>query len=329
MKQLQILHDDAVDLSVLAGKTIAVLGYGAQGRAQALNMRDSGLKIIVGNRPGKSEEKARQEGFSVMSVAEASKQADILMILLPDEIHGPVFDAEIAPYLAPGKTIITAHGFSVAFGQVKAPSGVDVIMVAPKGPGNEVRKLFLAGFSTPGLIAVQTDASGHARTTALAIAKAQGLTRAGVMECTMAQEACEDIFGEQNVLCGGMVDLMKYAFEVLVEAGYPPEIAYFECVHEVKLVTDLVHTGGIQWMNEVISNTAEWGEYVNGPKVFTPDIKERMRACLREIENGTFAREWVAEAQAGCPNLKAKREAIGKHPVEITGKIVRALFSKK
>ena len=329
MANMHILHDNDADLSVLNGKTIAVIGYGSQGRAQALCMRDSGLNVIIGIRPGKSFDAAVQDGFKVLSVTEAAREADIIHILLPDEMHGPVYREEIALEVKPGKTLSFSHGFSIVFKEIVPPAGVDVIMVAPKSPGTEERKRFVEGFGVPGLISAKVDASGKAREVALAIAKAEGLTRAGVLECTMEQETYEDLFGEQNVICGGVVDLMKYGFEVLIEAGYPPEMAYFECVHEMKLIVDLIYEGGIQKMNSVISNTAEWGEYVTGAYVITPDVKQRMKEALEKIENGTFAREWIAEARAGAPNLKAKREALGTHPVEITGARIRSLFERK
>ncbi len=326
---MEILHDQDADLGVLNGKTIAVIGYGSQGKAQALSLRDSGAKVIIGIRPGKSCDAAKQDGFKVLSVAEASKEADIIHILMPDEVQGPVYAAEIAPYVTTGKTLCCSHGFNFVFKEIVPPADVDVIMVAPKGPGTEVRKRFVEGFGVPGLIAVKQNYTGKAREVALAIAKAEGLTRAGVLECTMEQETYEDLFGEQNVLCGGLVDLMKYGFEVLVEAGYPPEMAYFECVHEVKLIVDLIYEGGIQKMNAVISNTAEWGEYVNGPRIITPDVKERMKESLKDIETGKFAREWIAEARSGAKNLKSKREELGKHEVEVIGARIRSLFEKK
>ena len=329
MEQMHILHDNDADLSILNGKTIAVIGYGSQGRAQALCMRDSGLNVIIGVRKGKSFDAAVQDGFKVVTVNEAAKEADIIHILLPDEMHGPVYREEIASEVKPGKTLSFSHGFSIVFKEIVPPAGVDVIMVAPKSPGTEERKRFVEGFGVPGLISAKVNASGQAREVALAIAKSEGLTRAGVLECTMEQETYEDLFGEQNVICGGVVDLMKYGFEVLIEAGYPPEMAYFECVHEMKLIVDLIYEGGIQKMNAVISNTAEWGEYVTGAYVIPPDVKQRMKEALEKIENGTFAREWIAEARAGAPNLKAKREALGAHPVEITGARIRSLFERK
>lgn len=326
---INILHDSDASLDALSNRTIAVIGFGAQGRAQALCLRDSGANVIVGVRQGKSFDAAVQEGFRTMSVAEAAKAADHIHILLPDEMHGPVYESEIKPSMKAGKTLSFSHGFSIVFGEIVPPEGCDVLMVAPKGPGTEVRKRFVEGFGVPGLIAVECNASGKAKDVALAMAKAEGLTRAGVLECTMRQETYEDLFGEQNVLCGGMVDLMKYGFETLIEAGYPPEMAYFECVHEVKLIMDLIYEGGIQKMNAVISNTAEWGEYVNGPRIITPDVKARMKESLNDIESGKFAKAWIAEARAGAPNLKAKREALGQHPVEVTGAKIRSLFEQK
>ncbi len=326
---MEIIHDSQADLSYLSGKTIAVMGFGAQGRAQALCLRDSGVNVIIGVRAGKSFDAARNEGFKVLSVSDAAKEADIIHILLPDENHGPVYEKEIKPFLKEGKTLSCSHGFAYVFKEIVPPAFVDVIMVAPKSPGTEVRKRFVEGFGVPGLIAVGQNASGKAKEVALAMAKAEGLTRAGVLECTLAQEAYEDLFGEQNVICGGMVDLMKYGFEVLIEAGYPAEMAYFECVHEAKLIVDLIYEGGIQKMNEVISNTAEFGEYYNGPQILPADVKARMKESLARIESGEFARVWLAEARAGAPNLNAKRKALGEHPVEITGARIRSLFEKK
>lgn len=326
---MDIIHDNAADLSVMNGKTIAVIGYGAQGRAQALCMRDSGLNVIIGVRPGKSFDAATQDGFKVVSVAEAAQEADIIHLLLPDESHGPVYEGEIKPYLKEGKTLCCSHGFAYVFETIVPPAEVDVIMVAPKSPGTEVRKRFEEGFGVPGLISVHQNYSGKAREIVLAMAKAEGLTRAGVLECTFAQETYEDLFGEQNVLCGGIVDLMKYGFEVLTEAGYPAEMAYFECIHEAKLIVDLIYEGGIQKMNAVISNTAEWGEYYNGPFILPADVKERMKESLKRIENGTFAKDWLAEAQSGAKVLKAKREELGKHEAEIVGNKIRSLFEKK
>jgi len=329
MSDMAIMHEKDADLSVLNGRTVAVIGYGSQGKAQAMCLRDSGVKVILGLRPtGKSFAEAQRDGFQVFPIAEAAKKADIIHILLPDENHGPVYAAEIKDQMAPGKTLSCSHGFNFVYKEIVPPKDVDVIMIAPKSPGSEVRKRFVEGFGVPGLIAVMQDYTGKARATAMAIAKAEGLTRAGVLECTMEQETYEDLFGEQTVLCGGMVDLMKYGFETLIEAGYPPEMAYFECVHEVKLIVDLIYEGGIQKMNSFISNTAEWGEYSTGPKIITPAVKENMRQALKDIESGKFAKEWMAEARSGAKNLLAKRAALAEHPVEVVGKKIRSMFEK-
>jgi ketol-acid reductoisomerase len=316
-------------MKVLEGKTVAVIGYGSQGSAQAQCMRDSGVKVIIGSIKDASYTKAVEDGFTVMSIADAAKQADVIHILLPDEFHGPVYANDIKPYMTAGKALCCSHGFNIVFKQIVPPADVDVIMVAPKSPATEERKAFLAGFGVPGLVSVKQNASGKALDIALAMAKSMGFTKAGCLECTFEQETYEDLFGEQNVLCGGCVDLMKAGFEVLVEAGYPPEMAYFECVHELKLIVDLIFEGGIQKMNAVISNTAEWGEYYNGPKIITPDVKERMKESLRLIESGEFARVWLEESKKGAPNLLAKRKALGEHQIEITGKRIRELFERK
>ena len=326
MSSVKILHDNDADASVLVGKTVAVIGYGSQGCAQANCMRDSGVHVIIGSRKGPSFDRAVADGFETMSFSEAAEKADVIHMLLPDEFHGPVFAEDIKQHMTPGKTLSCSHGFNIVFGEIVPPAGCDVIMVAPKSPATEERKAYLAGFGVPGLVAVKQDATGKAIQTALAMAKAMGFTRAGVLECTFEQETYEDLFGEQNVLCGGCVDLMKYGFETLVEAGYPPEMAYFECIHELKLIVDLVFEGGIQKMNKVISNTAEFGEYYNGPKIITPDVKARMKESLKDIETGKFAREWMAEAHSGAKNLLAKRAALGDHPVETTGAKIRSMF---
>ena len=326
---VKVYHEKDADLSVLAGKTVAVLGYGAQGRAQALCMRDSGVNVIIGVRAGKSFKAAKADGFEVMPVGKAAKKADIIHLLLPDEKHKEVYEAQIKKFVTPGKTLCCSHGFAYVFKTIVPPAGVDVIMVAPKGPGTEVRRVFEEGFGCPGLVAVFQDASGTALQTALAIAKAEGLTRGGVLECTMEQETYEDLFGEQNVLCGGLVDLMKYGFETLTEAGYPPEMAYFECVHEAKLIVDIIYNKGIAAMNAVISNTAEFGEYYNGPKIITPDVKKRMKESLARIQSGKFAKDWLKEAAKGAPTLAKKREQLGKHTVEIVGNEIRKMFERK
>ncbi|MCP3965364.1 MAG: ketol-acid reductoisomerase [Lentisphaerae bacterium] len=326
---MNLVHDNGADLAVLNGKTVAVIGYGSQGSAQALCMRDSGVNVIIGSIKDASFDKAAQDGFEVMDIASAAEKADIIHILLPDEFHAPVYKGEIEKSMKAGKVFSCSHGFNIIFKEIVPPADVDVIMVAPKSPATEERKAFLEGFGVPGLVAVHQNASGNAREIALAMAKSMGFTRAGVLECTFEQETYEDLFGEQNVLCGGLVDIMKYGFEVLTEAGYPAEMAYFECVHEVKLIVDLIFEGGIQKMNAVISNTAEWGEYVNGPRIITPDVKERMKESLKDIESGKFAKEWMEEARNGAPTLLKKREELGKHAVEIVGNEIRSLFEKK
>ena len=332
---VNILHDKDADEKALEGKTVAIIGYGSQGSAQALCMKDSGVSVIVGEteklggKDNPSWGKAKEDGFEVMTIEEAAEKADIIHILLPDEYHGPVYKNQIEKHMKAGKVLCCSHGFNIVYKQIVPPKEIDVIMVAPKSPATEERKAYLDGFGVPGLVAVKQDASGKARDIALAMAKAMGFTRAGVLECTFEQETYEDLFGEQNVLCGGTVDLMKYGFEVLVEAGYPPGMAYFEVLHELKLIVDLVYEGGIQKMNAVISNTAEWGEYYNGPKIIGPEVKEKMKESLKRIEDGSFAKEWLEESRNGCPNLLAKRKALGDHEIEIVGKKIRALFEKK
>jgi ketol-acid reductoisomerase len=324
-----ILHDKDADLKYLNGLTVAVIGYGSQGSAQAQCMRDSGVNVIIGSRKGASFDRAVKDNFKVFSVGEAAEKADIIHILLPDEHHGPIYEAEIKKHMKKGKVLSCSHGFNIVYKQIVPPEDVDVIMVAPKAPATEERKVFLAGFGVPGLVAVRQNPSGKAKDIALAMAKSMGFTRAGCLECTFEQETYEDLFGEQTVLCGGTVQLVKYGFEVLTEAGYPPEMAYFECLHELKLIVDLIYEDGIQRMNEVISNTAEWGEYSVGPKIIGPDVKKKMKQALKEIENGTFAKKWLEESKKGAPNLLKTRQDLGKHPIEIVGKQIRALFEKK
>jgi ketol-acid reductoisomerase len=292
-------------------------------------MKDSGVNVIIGSIKDASFDQAVADGFEVMDIASAAEKADVVHILLPDEFHGPVYESDIKQHMKAGKVLSCSHGFNIVYKQILPPEEIDVIMVAPKSPATEERKAYLAGFGVPGLVAVKQDASGQAKDIALAMAKAMGFTRAGCLECTFEQETYEDLFGEQNVLCGGCVDLMKAGFEVLVEAGYPPEMAYFECVHELKLIVDLIFEGGIQKMNAVISNTAEWGEYYNGPKIITPDVKERMKESLKLIENGEFAKIWIEESKAGAPNLLKKRQELGEHEVEKTGARIRAMFERK
>ena len=324
-----ILHDKDADLKNLDGLTVAVVGYGSQGTAQAQCMKDSGVNVIIGSIKDESYDRAAKDGFDVMPITEAAEKADIIHILLPDEFHGPVYENDIKKHMKPGKVLCCSHGFNIVYKQIVPPDNVDVIMVAPKAPATEERKAYLAGFGVPGLIAVKQNPSGKARNIALAMAKAMGFTKAGCLECTFEQETYEDLFGEQAVLCGGTVQLIKYGFEVLTEAGYPPEMAYFECLHELKLIVDLIYEGGIQKMNAVISNTAEWGEYVSGEKIIGPQVKEKMKEALEAIENGTFAKNWIDESKNGAPNLLRRRQDLGKHPIEIVGKKIREMFEKK
>jgi ketol-acid reductoisomerase len=326
---VKILHDKDADIKDLQNLTVAVIGYGSQGTAQSQCMRDSGINVIIGSIKDDSFKRAKKDGFEVLPIAEAAKKADIIHILLPDQFHGPVYEKDIKPHMKAGKVLSCSHGFNIVFKQIVPPPDVDVIMVAPKAPATEERKVFLEGFGVPGLIAVKQNPSGKARKIALAMAKSMGFTKAGVLECTFEQETYEDLFGEQAVLCGGTVQLIKYGFEVLTEAGYPPEMAYFECLHELKLIVDLIYEGGIQKMNQVISDTAEWGEYVSGPRIISPAVKQEMKKVLKEIEDGSFAKKWLAESKSGAKNLLKKRQEIGKHPIEIVGKKIRALFERK
>jgi ketol-acid reductoisomerase len=304
---------------------IAIIGYGSQGHAHALNLRDSGCNVIIGLRKGgKSWPVAEKDGFEVYTVAEAAKKADIVMILINDEVQAAVYKSEIAPNLEPGNALAFAHGFNIRYKQIVAPEGVDVFMAAPKGPGHTVRSQYVAGKGVPCLIAVEQDASGKAYDIALAYIAGIGGARAGILETTMDEETETDLFGEQTVLCGGVVDLMQCGFEVLVEAGYKPENAYFECIHEMKLIIDLINKAGIAGMNYSISDTAEFGEYVSGPRVLPHDeIKANMRMVLSDIQDGTFAGKWIAENKNGRTFFNSKRAQLGRHQMEIVGKQLR------
>lgn len=326
---MKVYNDEETSMDILEGKTVAVIGYGAQGRAQAQCMKDSGLNVVVGLREGKSWDTAVSDGMEVLSVKEASEKADIIHILIPDEVQAKVYAEEIAPALTEGKALSFSHGFNIAFKKIVPPAGVDVIMSAPKSPGTEERKRYLEGFGVPGLVAVYKDESGSALQKGLALAKSCGFTRAGVIECTFEQEAHEDLFGEQAVLCGGLAELIKSGFEVLTERGYPPEMAYFECLHEMKLIVDLVYEGGIAQMNDVISNTAEYGGMTRGKRLITPETKKEMHKILDEVESGQFADEWLNEYNSGMPNLTKMREELAEHPIEKVGKDIRAMFKKK
>mgnify|MGYP002777732490 CR=1 FL=1 len=324
----RLYYDADANLDLLSNKTVAIVGYGSQGHAHALNLRDSGVKVVVGLYPGsKSAESARSEGLTVTSVAEAAEVADLIMILLPDEVQKTIYQQEILPHLKPGKVIAFAHGFNIHFAQVVPPADVDVIMVAPKGPGHLVRRTYTQGEGVPCLFAVYQDASGQARDRAMAYAKGIGGTRAGILETTFREETETDLFGEQVVLCGGLTALIKAGFETLVAAGYQPELAYFECLHEVKLIVDLIVEGGLAKMRDSISNTAEYGDYTRGPRIITDETRREMEKILYEIQTGQFAREFVLENMSGKAGFTAMRRREAEHPIEEVGKDLRAMFS--
>ena len=321
----KMYYEKDCNLDALNGKVIAIIGYGSQGHAHALNLRDSGCNVIVGLRKGgKSWPVAEKDGFEVYTVAEAAKKADIVMMLINDEVQAAVYKSEIAPNLEAGNAIAFAHGFNIRYKQIVAPADVDVFMAAPKGPGHTVRSTYVAGKGVPCLIAVEQNASGKAYDIALAYIAGIGGARAGILETTMDEETETDLFGEQTVLCGGLVDLMQCGFEVLVEAGYKPENAYFECIHEMKLIVDLINKGGIAAMNYSISDTAEFGEYVSGPRVLPHDeIKANMRKVLSDIQDGSFAGKWIAENKNGRTFFNSKRAQLAKHEMEVVGKKLR------
>ena len=321
----KMYYEKDCDLNRLNGKKIAVIGYGSQGHAHALNLRDSGCDVIIGLREGgKSWPVAVKDGFDVMPVSEATKAADIIMILINDEKQADMYKKDIAPYLTAGKAIAFAHGFNLRYKQIVPPADIDVFMAAPKGPGHTVRSQFVAGKGVPCLVAVEQDATGSALDIALAYIAGIGGARAGILETTMNEETETDLFGEQAVLCGGVVDLMKCGFETLVEAGYKPENAYFECIHEMKLIIDLINKGGVAAMNYSISDTAEYGEYVSGPRVLPYEqTKANMKAVLNDIQDGSFAGRWIAENKNGRTFFNSKREQLAKHQMEIVGKELR------
>ncbi|PJF30721.1 MAG: ketol-acid reductoisomerase [Candidatus Thermofonsia Clade 1 bacterium] len=322
-----LYYDQDADLSLLDGKTVAIIGYGSQGHAHALNLRDSGVNVVVGLHEGsKSRAKAEAEGLRVLSVSEAAEIAQFIMLLIPDTKQAAVYRSEIAPHLQPGDTLMFAHGFNIRYGQIVPPEGVDVSMVAPKGPGHRLRETFVEGVGIPCLLAVQQDASGKAKANALAYAKAIGGTRAGVLETTFAEETETDLFGEQVILCGGVTALVKAAFETLVEAGYQPEVAYFECLHELKLIVDLLYQGGMSYMWYSVSDTAEYGGYLSGDRVVTDETRRAMRQILSEIRNGSFAEQWIEENANGLPNFLARRRAERAHPVEDVGARLREMM---
>jgi ketol-acid reductoisomerase len=324
----QVYYEADADLGRLAGKRVAIIGYGSQGHAHALNLRDSGVGVIVGLHEGSaSRERARADGLEVGSVAEAADAADVTMVLIPDTQHRTVYEESIRPALRPGRTLMFAHGFSIHYGQVQPPEGVDVSMVAPKGPGHIVRRMFTEGVGVPALFAVEQDASGEAEQNALAYAKGIGSTRAGVLKTTFIEETETDLFGEQAVLCGGVTSLVKTGFETLVEAGYQPELAYFECLHELKLIVDLMYQGGMNYMRYSVSDTAEYGDYVSGPRVIDEHVRQRMREVLSDVREGTFAQRWIAENAEGRPEFERLRARDHDHQIEQVGESLRSMMS--
>jgi ketol-acid reductoisomerase len=316
------------NLDLYKSKTVAIIGYGSQGHAHALNLRDSGVDVVVGLYPGsKNAAKAEAAGLRVLPVSEAAKLADITMVLVPDHIQGGLYEKEIAPHMTAGKTLMFAHGFNIHFGFIKPPADVDVTMIAPKAPGHRVRELFTEGVGVPALVAVQQDASGQALQNALTYALALGCLKAGVIETTFKEETESDLFGEQTVLCGGVSELIRAGFETLVEAGYAPEIAYFECLHELKLIVDLIYEGGLNYMRFSVSDTAEYGDYTRGPRLVTAQTREEMKKILAEIQSGQFAREWMAENASGRHKFIAMREAGHDQPIEKVGVELRSMMT--
>jgi ketol-acid reductoisomerase len=322
-----IYYDKDADLALLVGKKIAVLGYGSQGHAHALNLKDSGCDVVVGLRKGsESWAQAEEAGLTVLSMAEAAETADIIMILVPDPVQPGLYHQAIAPNLSSGKTLMFAHGFNIRFHQIVPPADVDVSMIAPKAPGHRMREVYVEGGGVPALLAVYQDVSGQARDIALAYAKGLGCTRAGVIKTTFAEETETDLFGEQAVLCGGVSALIKAGFETLVEAGYQPEIAYFECLHELKLIVDLIQEGGLSYMRYSVSETAEHGDYTGGSRIITEDTRAEMRQMLREVQDGSYARSWILENMAGRPFFNTMRRREQEHPIEKVGKKLRAMM---
>ena len=319
----KIFYESDCDLSLLDGKTVAIIGYGSQGHAHAQNLRDSGQDVIIGVRPGKSFDKAKEDGFDTYPVAEATKLADVIMILAPDEIQADLYANEIAPNLEAGNALGFAHGFNIRFEYIKAPSDVDVFMCAPKGPGHLVRRTYTEGFGVPALYAVYQNPTGNAKDIAMAWAKGVGAARVGLLETTFKEETEEVLFGEQAVLCGGLTALIEAGFEVLTEAGYAPELAYFEVLHEMKLIVDLIYEGGFKKMRQSISNTAEFGDYVSGPRVITDQVKENMKAVLADIQSGKFADEFVTDYKNGRPRLEAYRKEAADLEIEKVGAELR------
>jgi ketol-acid reductoisomerase len=323
-----IYTDEDATLDLVRGRKVAVVGYGSQGHAHALNLKDSGVDVRVGlHQASKSRQKAQAAGIRVLTVAEAAREADLIMILTPDEKQKKIYGEEIEPHLTPGKALFFAHGFNIHYGQIKPPEGVDVVLIAPKAPGHMVRRLFESGQGTPALIAVQQDATGKAKELGLSYAKALGATRAAVLETTFKEETETDLFGEQTVLCGGITSLVLAGYETLVEAGYQPESAFFECLHELKLIVDMMYEGGLGWMRYSVSDTAEYGDYSRGPRVINESVRAEMKKILREIQTGQFAREWILENQAGRPAFEKLRAEGKAHPIEEVGRRMRELMS--
>jgi ketol-acid reductoisomerase len=323
-----MFYDDDADLSLIQGKRVAVIGYGSQGHAQALSLRDSGVDVRVGLQPGSSSRvKAEEQGLRVLPPAEAAKEADVIVVLVPDQHQRKLYADEIAPQLAAGDTLVFSHGFNIRFNYITPPADVDVVMVAPKGPGHLVRREYENGRGVPVIVAVDRDHSGQAWPLALSYAKALGGLRAGGIKTTFAEETETDLFGEQAVLCGGASQLVMYGFETLVEAGYQPEVAYFECLHELKLIVDLMYEGGIAKQRWSCSDTAEFGDYVSGPRVITPDVKDNMKAVLDDIVDGTFAKRFIDDQDAGASEFRALRAEGEQHPIESTGRDLRKLMS--
>ncbi|MBP1930330.1 ketol-acid reductoisomerase [Ammoniphilus resinae] len=320
-------YEKDVNRQVMEGKTIAVIGYGSQGHSQAQNLRDSGFNVIIGLRQGRSWKQAEEDGFEVYSVGEATSRADVVQILLPDEVQAKSYKEEIEPNLKKGAAIFFSHGFNIHFAQIQPPADVDVVMVAPKGPGHLVRRVYVEGFGVPALIAIEQDASGQAKEIGLAYASGIGATRAGVIETTFREETETDLFGEQAVLCGGTSELVKAGFETLVEAGYKPEVAYFECLHELKLIVDLMYEGGLEYMRYSISDTAEFGDYNTGKRIINENTKAEMKKVLAEIQDGTYAKNWILENQSNRAAFSARRRIEKEHQIEQVGKQLREMMA--
>ncbi|WP_019242800.1 MULTISPECIES: ketol-acid reductoisomerase [Bacillus] len=322
----KMYYNGDANQSYLQGKTVAIVGYGSQGHAHAQNLRDSGVKVVIGLRQGRSWNKAVEDGFEVYSVKEAVEQADVIQILLPDEMQPKVYNEEIKPGLTAGKALMFAHGFNIHFSQIVPPSDVDVLLVAPKGPGHLVRRTYEQGAGVPALFAIYQDVTGEAKELALSYAYGIGALRAGALETTFKEETETDLFGEQAVLCGGLTSLVKAGFETLTEAGYQPELAYFECLHELKLIVDLMYEGGLENMRYSISDTAQWGDFVSGPRVITDSVKAEMKNVLTDIQEGRFAKGWILENQANRPEFNAIVRKENEHPIEKVGRELRAMM---